>query len=638
MIFSSYIKYNNQLNRLITIKKYYFKTLIISLLSLVSKYNYGLDTLFIHNDFQSSSIENFAGVYVDQNTSIEIDRIQQLENKTFLPLREFGLSHPPSENIYWVSCILKNNSEKSIDLVLENNFTTIDYIQFFSQGQNTLIRGNLTGDRVKFSNRSPKHRYFLFNLRLSPGESQQVYYYLNKRGAPILINTQLFERNYYYEKDNFTQFYSLLYIGFLTFMCFLTLIITLIFRQNITIFYAAYCFFGTGLVFNISGFGFQYIWGNYPMVSVYIGYSLTIGMLISFSMLTRHFLKIKEILPRSNRQLFILELLVLFILLPGNLLHLHLPKLWMIYITYFGQFIQIVMIISIIITSILAYQKTKKKSYLVYLFSFTFYIIGILTFIISRFTTWIEVTGWLLHGVYFIWFFDLLILMILIIIRVRQTFIENTQLIQQLTQSQLNAANLLLEGQLEERKRLSRELHDGISIKMALLKMRLNDFFKQKNETTTEIITEVVNISDDIRDFTHAISPLDLEEETLEDAIEDLTYKIENQANIEIKVSLNRFEEQQLKDNYKHNLYQILQELFNNTIKYAEATFIKIQLSTIDNQLELSYQDNGKGFDINSVNTGIGLKNIQARIDLLNGIADIKSDENGSQFTFSFNI
>lgn len=173
---------------------------------------------------------------------------------------------------------------------------------------------------------------------------------------------------------------------------------------------------------------------------------------------------------------------------------------------------------------------------------------------------------------------------------------------------------------------------------MALLKMRLNEFFKHKNETTTEIITEVVNISDDIRKFTHAILPLDLEKETLEDAIEDLIYKIENQTNIVIEISLNEFKEQQLKNNQKHILYQILQELFNNTLKYAEATLVEIQLSIIGNQLKLSYQDNGKGFDTNSINTGIGLKNIQARIDLLNGIFNIHSNQDGSRFEFSFKI
>jgi signal transduction histidine kinase len=87
----------------------------------------------------------------------------------------------------------------------------------------------------------------------------------------------------------------------------------------------------------------------------------------------------------------------------------------------------------------------------------------------------------------------------------------------------------LIAGQIEERQRLSSELRDGISIQMALMKMRLDNLFSNKTIEEMEIIKEMNKISSDVRNFTHAISPFNLNTQTLEDAIEDLIYKIENQ-------------------------------------------------------------------------------------------------------------
>jgi signal transduction histidine kinase len=216
--------------------------------------------------------------------------------------------------------------------------------------------------------------------------------------------------------------------------------------------------------------------------------------------------------------------------------------------------------------------------------------------------------------------------------------LKNIQLKQELNESKLTAANALIAGQIEERQRLSSELHDGISIQIALMKIRLDDFFVNKTTKEKEIINAINNISSDIRNFTHAISPFNLNTQTLEDAIEDLIYNIENQTDLEIDFDANNFDEKLLADSQKHSLFQTLQELFNNTIKYALATKVLVKLHSEGKNIELSFFDNGQGFNINTVKKGIGLNNIQARADLLNGNFEINSNEHGSQFEFSFEI
>jgi signal transduction histidine kinase len=312
-----------------------------------------------------------------------------------------------------------------------------------------------------------------------------------------------------------------------------------------------------------------------------------------------------------------------------------LPKFAVAISIQIGNFIILSYLIFIIIATIMTYLKTKEKIKLLFLLGFFFFIIG---FWIHLSTTLniIESNFWTRYGIGIGWILDLIILMVVFSNQIRQSFLKNIHLKQELNRTKLSAANALLEGQLEERQRLSSELHDGISIQMALLKMRLDKLFIKKTTAEQDILKSLTDISQDVRAFTHAIAPLDLDNETLEDAIENLIYKIENQTNLSVDLHLNNLEEEKLQKNQKYALYQTLQELFNNTIKHSEASEVLINLQNSQNFINLSYHDDGNGFDINSIKNGIGLSNIQARADLFNGDFNIHSDKNGSQFEFSF--
>ena len=80
----------------------------------------------------------------------------------------------------------------------------------------------------------------------------------------------------------------------------------------------------------------------------------------------------------------------------------------------------------------------------------------------------------------------------------------------------------------------------------------------------------------------------------------------------------------------KMNLYRIIQEASHNSNKYAQATNVIISLILDENNICLSITDNGKGFDINADNEGIGLKNIKHRVESLNGKFVIQSINNKS--------
>ena len=83
-----------------------------------------------------------------------------------------------------------------------------------------------------------------------------------------------------------------------------------------------------------------------------------------------------------------------------------------------------------------------------------------------------------------------------------------------------------------------------------------------------------------------------------------------------------------LDDNVSTQLYRVVQEAFNNIIKHADAKHVDVQLIGHDNLLTISIEDNGKGFIINTDKNGIGIKNMNSRIQQIGGYLSIDSQIN----------
>jgi signal transduction histidine kinase len=76
----------------------------------------------------------------------------------------------------------------------------------------------------------------------------------------------------------------------------------------------------------------------------------------------------------------------------------------------------------------------------------------------------------------------------------------------------------------------------------------------------------------------------------------------------------------------RKNIFMIFKECINNILKHAECTAIKITVTRLNNHLELTISDNGKGFDINAKSNRNGLKNIKKRAAEIDGVIEVISE------------
>ncbi len=217
------------------------------------------------------------------------------------------------------------------------------------------------------------------------------------------------------------------------------------------------------------------------------------------------------------------------------------------------------------------------------------------------------------------------------------------QQIQDLLQKQeLDSAYAILQAQDKERKRIAQDLHDNLGSILVTLNMYADTLgqkqtVEEKNDLAEKISKLALQANEETRNLSHSLDSGTLKHFGLNTALVDLVDAIKEAKEIEINLEIGL----QKIDNVEVslNLYRIIQELFNNTLKHANATKISLELTQTQNShISLIYEDNGIGFDENEVGEkGMGLTNLKLRTENINGHLTIDSNA-GKGSTFIIEI
>lgn len=192
----------------------------------------------------------------------------------------------------------------------------------------------------------------------------------------------------------------------------------------------------------------------------------------------------------------------------------------------------------------------------------------------------------------------------------------------------------VINAEEKERDRVAREIHDGLGPLLSTIKLYVNELedeetsAEDKNELltqTNELINEAISSS---RSISNNLTPRLILDFGLVKALESFIKKINLTQKIKV-IFENRNFSGRLEQTLELILYRILTELLNNTLKHAEAKKIEIYIEVIDDNLQVTYLDDGKGFDkeqvLNAEAGGMGLKNIISRLESINGNMKIHS-------------
>lgn len=178
----------------------------------------------------------------------------------------------------------------------------------------------------------------------------------------------------------------------------------------------------------------------------------------------------------------------------------------------------------------------------------------------------------------------------------------------------------VITAQEKEREEIGRELHDNINQILACSKLYLG-LVKRESDFTYLKETEklISNAIEEIRGLSHSLIPPSFQEDEFLDALNNIIEITSAGTKLDIKKEIRGLKVDRIPNKLRLTIYRILQEQFNNILKYANATEVIVRLIHEDDGLQLSIIDNGKGFELNNKTGGVGLMNIRTRASLFNG-------------------
>jgi signal transduction histidine kinase len=197
-------------------------------------------------------------------------------------------------------------------------------------------------------------------------------------------------------------------------------------------------------------------------------------------------------------------------------------------------------------------------------------------------------------------------------------------------ESETRVLQAIMQTEERERRQLAKDLHDGIGPLLSNIKMSVSALDKSQisgfNRTVVDNISTLINESITALKYTsNNLSPHILDNFGLASAVNSFTENINRLGKIEITFN-NNVENSRFESQIETNLYRIICELFQNTVKHANASKVSLLVHYNEGKIIIQYFDDGIGFDPEDAikMSGMGISNMKSRLKALNGEIEFK--------------
>lgn len=208
--------------------------------------------------------------------------------------------------------------------------------------------------------------------------------------------------------------------------------------------------------------------------------------------------------------------------------------------------------------------------------------------------------------------------------------------------------NASIKLQEEERQRIAADLHDDAGPLLATARLYLNENLVNMDKTTQlQSIYNAKQIIDDtiqlIRNISHSLMPPTLKNFGLESAVNDTFQKISGSGNLNASSRFHDYKERLPTDN-ELIVFRVIQELINNILKHSNASFIHLTQNTNGNKFYIRMHHDGKGMTqadferLTKSSSGLGLKNIQSRLKVLQGRIFFEKDPSQTYYKVTIEL
>jgi signal transduction histidine kinase len=522
----------------------------------------------------------------------------------------------------WVMFNLKNENKNNTEFVLYLNQIFLSKADFYLFKNDTLIHKNLLSDTVKTKNRPLGEITFYYPFKALKNQNYCIFLRIKadpENGLSKCV-VNLYDTKTAAQKirNNHLEFGIL--IGFLLLSITIGFILFYNDSKPIYGYYSAYIF--TILISYLCAYGYLTDMLDHTLVhtaKIYQSNSI-IGAVLHV-LFVSHFLAFDKILPTKSSKIILIICAVYVVLAISNFIFPISEILPIINRTSL-----ILLDIFILITTFWAFYQ-REETAKIYLIATVPGILALLYLLLNSLKL-LPLYPAVYHLLYYITIFEILVFGFGLVYQFTE---EKREAERKLGEERQAVSSKIISSQERERQRISQDLHDDLGSTLSMLKFHLSE----SNQTLDNQLVEDIKITDkaieDLRVIAYNLMPTMLQKNGLIVILKEFISMNKIVQKVKFTHSGN---EKRLPWETELGIFRIMKELINNALKHAQATEIEVQLIYFEDFLYLSVEDNGVGFKENPAEmTGHGLKNINLRVNYLNGKMNLDSSENGTMIT-----
>lgn len=536
---------------------------------------------------------------------------------------------------YWMHFnLLANTENETVMLYFDNPH--IYRLKVYEMINGQLVQLYDHGSMEPFANRPFLYRNFVFELHLAKKQKTDYFVLLDRVDEVLKFSTML------YEKPDFMRTYHLNYwfygcfSGVLLFIILFSAFLWLSLNEKIHLWYILYLFLILLFVLADAGLGYEFIWGNYPDLNKHIRTPL--GMLTFTVQL--QFMQLFISQSKANSRFFIwvnlnkwlfLTLSILYIVAIYFKINLA-PYLFKVF--QFSFYLAYVFAVILVFLSLLEKIRHKNRIALIYLFAILTLLAQVAIVMMARWHlihTAIDTAFTLTCCV----LVEVIVLTLGLTFRYNYYKIEKNKLEMNLIAQKNSTLNKVMVAIDAEKKRIAQDLHDDVGGTLSVIKGMLSNIDQPDASQLHQKLMQAQHLLDqackDVRFIAHDLMPVAFNHSTLSREVEDTVHKANLASNTTQFTYMINGEERAMDKGIELNIFRMVNEIIHNIKKHAMAHKALIQLSYYPDFFQLMVEDDGCGFDLQSItHHGIGFNNLKSRAEYMNAEIHIESSKNGT--------
>ena len=534
-----------------------------------------------------------------------------------------------SNHIHWIKYRLVNPYSVSIERYFFISYHYIQNIDVYEVNNDSVKLLMQTGTSRSFSNKDIKSSGYPIRIVMKPYDTVDYVFKFKHLYLPLRATTFLYSKEK--TKEIIYKSYGFLWWwkGVFTTGFFIVALLYIFIRQKIFLVYLGLNL-GIG-IYIATQLGEYFTFFNIDSSSYIsiIDYSGTLLINIFFPWFLNMLVPLKKRNPLVWKWMYWLIyglIAIWFIrLIPEsrNSMFMHYSHLYIISVSIIIFLLQPILLIR----SILFKDKYAVALFIIY----SFYIVeGFAETILPNLGLFAD-SPYTNYGIVLASLTEMFVFILLMAKETLAVYIDREKLLNEKQKHQKQLILSVVKSQEEERNRIGRDIHDSLGANMAIIKRHI----QKSDDVLYSIVSQSIEM---VRNLSHSLITPEMKKEDFKYELKELCHLFTSEI---INIQYYFYEWPDIADNsISIHIYRIIQELLKNAVMHSKASDVYLQfMGSNETDINIIYEDNGIGFiPKDESNSGVGLKNIQNRLELINGSMRIESSGNTKGTTIFIDI